>query len=102
MAVAIIHSLPETYSTLKTILLSTPEDKLSSNAIINHILVEEKSQQSQLTSQTAFIAHLGKGKGKAQDKGKGEQGKGADGKPKLGKYAYCKKKGHVMNQDSKC
>jgi len=46
VAVTIIHSLPETYSTLKTILLSTPEDKLSSNMIINHILVEEKSQQS--------------------------------------------------------
>ena len=42
VAIAIIHSLPETYSTLKTILLSTPEDKLSSDAIINHILVEEK------------------------------------------------------------
>jgi len=92
VAVAIIHSLPETYSTLKTILLSTPEDKLSSDAIINHILVEEKSQKSQSTSQTTFVAHLGKRKGKAQDKGKGEQGKGADGKPKLGKCAYCKKK----------
>jgi len=98
MAAAIIHSLPETYSTLKTILLSTPEDKLSSDAIINHILVEEKSQKSQSTSQTAFIAHLGKGKGKAQDKGKGGQGKGADGKPKLGKCAYCKKKGHYKTE----
>ena len=94
MAIAIIHSLPETYSTLKTILLSTPEDKLSSNAIINHILVEEKSQKSQSTSQTAFVAHLGKGKGKVQDKGKEGQGKGADRKPKLGKCAYCKKKSH--------
>ena len=71
VAVAIIHSLFETYSTLKTILLSTPEDKLSSNMIINHILVEEKSQQFQLTFQTAFVAHLGKEKEKAQDKGKG-------------------------------
>jgi len=44
------HSLSKTYSTLKTILLSTPEDKLSSNVIINHILVKEKSQQSQSTS----------------------------------------------------
>ena len=94
MAVAIIYSLPETYSILKTILLSTPKDKLSSDAIINHILVEEKSQKSQSTSQTAFVAHLGKGKEKAQDKGKRGQGKGADGKPKLGKCAYCKKKGH--------
>jgi len=65
VAIAIIHSLPKTYSILKTILLSTPEDKLSSDAIINHILVEEKSQKSQSTFQTVFIAHLGKGKGKA-------------------------------------
>ena len=43
VAIAIIHFLPKTYSTLQTILLSTPEDKLSSNVIINHILVEEKS-----------------------------------------------------------
>jgi len=56
--------------------------------------VKEKSQKSQSTSQTAFVAHLGKGKGKTQDKGKGGQGKGADRKPKLGKCAYCKKKGH--------
>ena len=62
--------------------------------IINHILVEEKSQKSQSTSQTAFVAHLGKRKEKAQDKGKEEQGKGADGKPKSGKYTYCKKKSH--------
>ena len=65
VAIAIIHSLPETYSTLKIILLSTPEDKLSSDMIINHILVKEKSQQSQSTSQTVFVTHLGKGKGKA-------------------------------------
>ena len=94
MAIVIIYSLFKTYSTLKTILLSTPEDKLSSYTIINHILVEKKSQQFQSTFQTAFVAHLRKGKGKAQDKEKGEQGKGADKKPKLGKCAYCKKKGH--------
>jgi len=98
VAVAIIHSLSETYSTLKTILLSTPKDKLSSNMIINHILVEEKSQQSQLTSQTTFIAHLGKRKGKAQNRGKGGQGKGADRKPKSGKCVYCKKKGHYKTE----
>jgi len=56
--------------------------------------VEKKSQKSQSTSQTAFVAYLGKGKGKAQDKRKGGQRKGADEKPKLGKCAYCKKKGH--------
>ena len=94
VAVSIIHFLSKTYSTLKTILLSTPEDKLSSDMIINYILVKEKSQQSQSTSQTAFVTHLRKGKGKAQDKEKRGQGKGADGKPKSGKCIYCKKKGH--------
>ena len=64
IAVVIIHSLPETYSILKTILLSTPEDKLSSDAIINYILVEKKSQFSQSTSQNIFITYLRKKKGK--------------------------------------
>ena len=94
VAITIIHSLFETYSTLKTILLSTPKDKLSSLVIINYILVEEKSQKSQSTSQTTFVAHLGKEKGKAQNKEKRRQRKRADGKPKLGKCVYCKKKGH--------
>ena len=44
VAITIIYSLPKTYSTLKTILLSTLEDKLSSDIIINYILVEKKSQ----------------------------------------------------------
>jgi len=75
VAVTIIYSLPKTYSTLKTILLSTPEDKLSSDTIINHILVEEKSQKFQSTSQTAFVAHLGKEKEKIQVKKRGDRGK---------------------------
>ena len=37
MAVAIIHSLSKTYSILKTILLSTPEDKLSSDMILDMV-----------------------------------------------------------------
>jgi len=64
IAVVIIHSLSEIYSILKTILLSTSEDKLSTNAIINYILVEEKSQSFQSTSQNMFIAYLRKEKGK--------------------------------------
>ena len=98
MAVAIIHSLPKTYSTLKIILLSTPEDKLSSNMIINHILVEEKSQQSQSTFQTIFVAYLGKEKGKAQDEEREGQGKGADEKPKSDKCTYCKKKDYYKTK----
>ena len=56
VAIAIIYSLSETYSILKTILLSIPEDKLSSDVIINHILVEEKSQQSQSTCHKLYSA----------------------------------------------
>ena len=63
--------------------------------------MEEKSQKSQSTSQTAFVAHLGKEKEKTQDKGKGGQGKEADGKPKLDKCAYCKKKGHYKAECKK-
>jgi len=48
IAVVIIHSLSETYSTSKTILLSTPEDKLSTDAIINYIL--SRSQKVDLVS----------------------------------------------------
>ena len=94
IAITIIYFLSETYSILKAILLSTPEDKLSSDMIINHILVKEKSQQFQSTFQTTFVAYLGKRKGKTQDKGKRGQRKEANEKPKLGKYTYCKKEGH--------
>jgi len=64
ITVVIIHFLSETYFTLKTILLSTPEDKLSTDAIINYILVEEKSQSSQSTSQNIFITYFRKKKEK--------------------------------------
>ena len=60
--------------------------------------MEEKSQQSQSTFQTVFVAHLGKKKEKTQNKEKGGQEKEADGKPKLGKCAYYKKKGHYKSK----
>jgi len=84
----------KTYFILKNILLSTPEDKLSTDAIINHIIVEEKSQSSQSNSQNMFITHLGKEKGKIQDKEQREQKKGGNTKSKSSKCAYCKKKGY--------
>ena len=62
---------------------------MSSNTIINHILAEKKSQSSQSTPQTAFVTHLGKRKGKTQNKEKE-----ADTKSKSGKYMYYKKKGY--------
>ena len=62
---------PQMNTICHKVLLSTSKDKLSSLVIINYILIEKKSQKSQSTSQTTFIAYLGKGKGKAQDKEKG-------------------------------
>ena len=42
VTIAIVLSLPESYSTLRTILMST-EDKLLLDSIISQILIEEKS-----------------------------------------------------------
>ena len=53
VAIAIVLSLPESYSTLRTILMST-EDKL---LLISQILIEEKSQKN--PAQTALVAQGG-------------------------------------------
>ena len=101
ITVTIIYSYSKTYSILKTILLSTSENKLSSDIIINYILVEEKSQSFQSTSQTVFFAHFGKRKEKIQDKKKDEQEKEANTKSKSGKYVYYKKKGYCKAECKK-
>jgi Reverse transcriptase (RNA-dependent DNA polymerase)/gag-polypeptide of LTR copia-type/GAG-pre-integrase domain len=84
VAIAIVLSLPESYSTLRTILMST-EDKLLPDSVISQILIEEKSRKN--PAQTALLAHGGKGKGKDQ---KGDKSKK--------KCSYCKKKGHVKEE----
>ena len=84
IAIAMVISLPESYSTLRTILMST-EDKLLPDSVIAQVLIEEKSHKNP-TAQTALLAHGGKGKGKD----KGDKGKK--------KCAYCKKKGHVKDK----
>ena len=84
VAIAIVLSLPESYSTLRMILMST-EDKLLPDSIISQILIEEKSRKNPV--QTALLAHRGKGKGKDQKGDKSEK-----------KCSYCKKKGHVKEE----
>jgi hypothetical protein len=84
VAIAIVISLPESYSTLRTILMST-EDKLLPDSVISQILIEEKSRKN--PAQTALLAHRGKGQGKDQ---KGDKSKK--------KCSYCKKKGHVKEE----
>ena len=65
VVIAIVLSLPESYSTLRTILMSI-EDKLLLDSVISQILIEEKSHKNPV--QTALVAHGGKGKGKEKSK----------------------------------
>ena len=86
VAIAIVVSLPESYSTPRTILMFT-EDKLLPDSVISQILIEEKSQKN--PAQMALVAHRGKGKGKEKSK--------KDNKSKK-KCSYCKKKGHLKEE----
>ena len=57
IVIAMVISLPPTYSTLRTILMAT-DDKLTTDAVINQVLIEEKSRKislahSALTAKTA-------------------------------------------------
>ena len=88
VAIAMVISLPESYSTICTILMSS-EDKLSPDTVVAQVLIEEKSRNNS-TVQTALIAHMGR-------KGKGSGKDGKDGN-KLKKCSYCKKKGHVKDE----
>ncbi|KAF8626070.1 hypothetical protein AX17_006628 [Amanita inopinata Kibby_2008] len=65
IAIVMIISLPESYSTLRTILMSA-EDKLSPEKVIAQVLVEEKNQ-SNPSLQVALLAKV-KGKAPVRDK----------------------------------
>ena len=54
VAIAMVISLPESYSTICTILMSS-KDKLSPDTIVAQVLIEEKSQKNS-TAQTALVA----------------------------------------------
>ena len=86
IVIAMVISLPESYSTLRMILMST-EDKILPDSVIAQVLIEEKSCKN-TTAQTALLAHSGKGKGKEQEKGDKEKKK----------CSYCKKKGHIRDE----
>ena len=85
VVIPMVISLPESYSTLKTILMST-EDKLLPDAVIAQVLIEEKSCKN--PAQTALLAYGGKGKGKKDHKGDQDKKK----------CSYCKKKGHIRDE----
>ena len=54
VAIAMVISLPESYSSICTILMSS-KDKLSPDTIVAQVLIEEKSQKNS-TAQTALVA----------------------------------------------
>ena len=82
IAIAMVISLPTSYSTLRTILMST-SDKITIEGTISQILVEEKSRRTPET-QSALVA-------KAPEKPK-HTSKSEKRKP--GNCNYCKKPGH--------
>jgi hypothetical protein len=83
VAIAMVISLPTSYSTLRTILMSM-SDKIMIKGTISQILVEKKSCQAP-NSQMALVA-------KTSDKLR-ESSK-TDKKKKPGNCNYCKKPGH--------
>jgi len=92
VAQAMLLALPDSYSTLRTILNSSPAtaggSSLSTDTVITQVLTEEKNAKLG-NSQVAFLAH-GKGKGKPFQK--------SDGDKKKKKCDYCKKKGHIKSE----
>jgi len=87
IAIAMVISLPSSYSTLRTILMAT-DDKLTTDMVINQVLIEERSQKS--PGQTALSA-----KATSQTKGKGKAKSGKKSQKKKGTCTYCSKDGHT-------
>ena len=90
IAHAMLLALPNSYSTLRTILNSSPTtsgSSLSTETVINHVLTEEKNAKIG-SSQVAFVAHT-------RSKGKPQLSKASDGDKRNIKCNYCKKKGHI-------
>lgn len=69
VAIMIIISLPSSYSTLQTILMSTV-DKLATDSIVLQILIEEKSQKVSQSTLVTKGPTKDKTKDKPKDKGK--------------------------------
>ncbi|KIL57633.1 hypothetical protein M378DRAFT_16140, partial [Amanita muscaria Koide BX008] len=90
VAISMVISLPESYSTLRTILMST-EDKLSPDSVVAQVLIEEKSRRNP-AAQVALLARSG-GRGYPQAK-ESKDAKDANKK----KCSYCKKKGHTKEE----
>jgi len=90
VAIAMVISLPPTYSTLRTILMAA-DDKLTTDAVINQVLIEEKSRKASSTH-SALAAKM---TGRSKQKGKGKVSKEDKGKKSC---TYCSKSGHTEDE----
>ena len=90
VAIAMVISFPPTYSTLQTILMAA-DDKLMMDAVINHVLIEEKLRKVSSTHSALAMKTMRQSK----EKGKGKVSKEDKGK-KL--CTYCSKSSHTEDE----
>ena len=89
IAIAMVILLPPSYSTLQTILMAA-DDKLTMDAVINQVLIKEKSRKVSSTL-SALAAKTGRPKGKGKEKGvKEDKGKKS--------CTYCSRNGHTEDK----
>ena len=87
VAIAMIISLPTSYLTLCTILMAA-DDQLTTDIVINQVLIKEKLKKS--PGQAALSA---KATSQSKEKGKGKNKKKSQ--KKKGTCSYCSKSGHT-------
>ena len=92
VAIAMVISLPPTYSTLWTILMAA-NDKLTTDAVINQVLIEEKSRKPSSTH--SALAAKTMASRRSKQKGKGKVSKEDKGKKSC---TYCSKSGHTEDK----
>ena len=90
VAIAMVISLPPTYSTLRTILMAA-DNKLTTDAVINQVLIEDKSRNMSLT----HSALAAKTAGRSKQKEKGKVNKEEKGKKSC---TYCSKSSHTKDE----
>ena len=87
VAIAMVISLPTSYSTLRTILMAA-DDQLTMDIVINQVLIKEKLKKS--PGQTTLSM---KATSQSKEKGKGKNKKKSQ--KKKGTCSYCSKSGHT-------
>ena len=89
VAIAMVICLPTSYLTLYTILMAA-DDQLTTDIVINQVLIKEKSKK--LPGQTALSA---KATSQSKEKGKGKNKKKKKSQKKKGTCSYCSKSRHT-------